>query len=92
MNLFAIISQTGRSQVKDLLKRKEYKGDNFLAAYIDALIYMPAIKFVKIHKYLQGCSWSFRYPDDLAAMTVVDIQVCFRASPVHPHVDRGLCK
>jgi hypothetical protein len=39
----------------DLLKRKEYKGDNFLAAYIDALIYMPAIKFVKIHKYLQGC-------------------------------------
>jgi hypothetical protein len=39
----------------DLLKRKEYKGDKFLAAYIDALIYMPAIKFVKIHKYLQGC-------------------------------------
>jgi hypothetical protein len=39
----------------DLLKRKEYKGDNFLTAYIDALIYMPAIKFVKIHKYLQGC-------------------------------------
>ena len=39
----------------DLLKRKEYKGDTFLTAYIDALIYMPAIKFVKIHKYLQGC-------------------------------------
>jgi hypothetical protein len=39
----------------DLLKRKEYKGDNFLKAYIDALIYMPSIKFVKIHKYLQGC-------------------------------------
>lgn len=39
----------------DLLKRKEYKGDSFLKAYIDALIYMPAIKFVKIHKYLQGC-------------------------------------
>ena len=39
----------------DLLKRKEYKGDTFLHAYIDALIYMPAIKFVKIHKYLQGC-------------------------------------
>jgi hypothetical protein len=39
----------------DLLKRKEYKGDSFLKAYIDALIYMPSIKFVKIHKYLQGC-------------------------------------
>ena len=39
----------------DLLKRKDYKGDNFLKAYIDALIYMPSIKFVKIHKYLQGC-------------------------------------
>lgn len=39
----------------DLLKRKEYKGDTFLKAYIDALIYMPSIKFVKIHKYLQGC-------------------------------------
>ena len=39
----------------DLLKRREYKNDNFLPAYIDALIYMPAIKFVKIHKYLQGC-------------------------------------
>jgi hypothetical protein len=39
----------------DLLKRKEYKGDTFLHAYIDALIYMPSIKFVKIHKYLQGC-------------------------------------
>ena len=39
----------------DLLKRKEYKGDNFLKAYIDALIYMPSIKFIKIHKYLQGC-------------------------------------
>ena len=39
----------------DLLKRKDYKNDNFLTAYIDALIYMPAIKFVKIHKYLQGC-------------------------------------
>ena len=39
----------------DLLKRKEYKGDTFLTAYIDALVYMPAIKFVKIHKYLQGC-------------------------------------
>ena len=39
----------------DLLKRKEYKGDKFLTAYIDALIYMPSIKFVKIHKYLQGC-------------------------------------
>jgi hypothetical protein len=39
----------------DLLKRKEYKGNQFLKAYIDALIYMPTINAKKIHKYLQGC-------------------------------------
>jgi len=39
----------------DLLKKKEYKGDNFLKAYINALIYMPTINAKKIHKYLQGC-------------------------------------
>ena len=39
----------------DLLKKKEYKGDSFLKAYINALIYMPAINSKKIHKYLQGC-------------------------------------
>ncbi len=39
----------------DLLKRKEYKGDTFLKAYLDALIYMPTINPKKIHKYLQGC-------------------------------------
>jgi hypothetical protein len=39
----------------DLLKRREYKGNTFLKAYIDALIYMPTINPKKIHKYLQGC-------------------------------------
>jgi hypothetical protein len=39
----------------DLLKRREYKGNQFLKAYIDALIYMPTINSKKIHKYLQGC-------------------------------------
>jgi hypothetical protein len=39
----------------DLLKKKEYKGDTFLKAYINALIYMPTINAKKIHKYLQGC-------------------------------------
>ena len=39
----------------DLLKKKAYKGDDFLKAYINALIYMPAINVKKIHKYLQGC-------------------------------------
>jgi hypothetical protein len=39
----------------DLLKKKEYKGDTFLKAYINALIYMPMINSKKIHKYLQGC-------------------------------------
>jgi hypothetical protein len=39
----------------DLLKRREYKGNQFLKAYIDALIYMPTINAKKIHKYLQGC-------------------------------------
>lgn len=39
----------------DLLQKKEYKGDKFLHAYINALIYMPTINAKKIHKYLQGC-------------------------------------
>jgi len=39
----------------DLLAKKDYKNDGFLRAYINALIYMPSIKFKKIHKYLQGC-------------------------------------
>jgi hypothetical protein len=39
----------------DLLKKKEYKSDKFLHAYINALIYMPTINAKKIHKYLQGC-------------------------------------
>ena len=41
--------------LKSFLDTKDYKNDKFFKAYIDALIYMPSIKFVKIHKYLQGC-------------------------------------
>ena len=42
----------------ELLKKKEktvYQTDNFLKAYINALIYMPTLNAKKIHKYLQGC-------------------------------------
>jgi hypothetical protein len=39
----------------DILKNRDYKSDKFIKAYIDALIYMPSLKFIKIHKYLQGC-------------------------------------
>lgn len=39
----------------DLITKRAYKTDNFIKAYIDALIYMPSLKYVKIHKYLQGC-------------------------------------
>ena len=41
--------------LKQFLDTKDYKNDKFFKAYIDALIYMPSVKFVKIHKYLQGC-------------------------------------
>ena len=41
--------------LKQILDTRDYKNDKFFKAYIDALIYMPTLKFVKIHKYLQGC-------------------------------------
>jgi hypothetical protein len=41
--------------LKTILENKDYKNDTFFKSYIDALIYMPTLKFVKIHKYLQGC-------------------------------------
>jgi hypothetical protein len=41
--------------LKQFLDTKDYKNDKFFKAYIDALVYMPSVKFVKIHKYLQGC-------------------------------------
>jgi hypothetical protein len=41
--------------LKSFLDTRDYKNDKFFKAYIDALIYMPSIKFIKIHKYLQGC-------------------------------------
>ena len=39
----------------NLLAKKDYKNPNFLKYYVEALIYMPSIKFQKIHKYLNGC-------------------------------------
>lgn len=39
----------------NLLKEGKYKGEPFLKAYINSLIYMPMINSKKIHKYLQGC-------------------------------------
>jgi len=38
-----------------LLASRDYKNPNFLKYYVEALIYMPSIKFQKIHKYLNGC-------------------------------------
>jgi hypothetical protein len=38
-----------------LLANRDYKNPNFLKYYVEALIYMPSIKFQKIHKYLNGC-------------------------------------
>lgn len=38
-----------------LLINKDYTNPNFLKYYVEALIYMPSIKFQKIHKYLNGC-------------------------------------
>lgn len=38
-----------------LLSKKDYSNPNFLKYYVEALIYMPSIKFQKIHKYLNGC-------------------------------------
>ena len=38
-----------------LLAKKDYTNPNFLKYYVEALIYMPSIKFQKIHKYLNGC-------------------------------------
>ena len=38
-----------------LLSKKDYTNPNFLKYYVEALIYMPSIKFQKIHKYLNGC-------------------------------------
>jgi hypothetical protein len=38
-----------------LYKEKQFKNDNFLNSFIEALIYMPSYKYEKIHKYLLGC-------------------------------------
>ena len=38
-----------------LLAKRDYTNPNFLRYYVEALIYMPSIKFQKIHKYLNGC-------------------------------------
>ena len=37
----------------ETLKNKNFK--NLLDEYVNALIYMPSVKFEKIHKYLLGC-------------------------------------
>ena len=38
-----------------LLQAKDYKSDKFFDNFIDSLIYMPSVKYEKIHKYLLGC-------------------------------------
>jgi len=42
---------------KNPQKYKEYKakGDKFFENFIEALIYMPSVRYEKVHKYLLGC-------------------------------------
>lgn len=44
-----------QKQLVKLLQAKDYNNDKFFETFIQSLIYMPSVKFEKIHKYLLGC-------------------------------------
>ena len=44
-----------QKQLVKLLQAKDYNNDKFFESFIQSLIYMPSVKFEKIHKYLLGC-------------------------------------
>jgi hypothetical protein len=44
-----------QKRLAKFLQDKNYTDDKFFEAFIQSLIYMPSVKFEKIHKYLLGC-------------------------------------
>jgi hypothetical protein len=44
-----------QKELVKFLQNKDYKNDKFFETFIQSLIYMPSVKFQKIHKYLLGC-------------------------------------
>jgi len=44
-----------QKKLVELLQKKDYKNDKTFENFIEALIYMPSVKYTKIHKYLLGC-------------------------------------
>ena len=44
-----------QKKLVELLQKKDYKNDKTFEHFIEALIYMPSVKYTKIHKYLLGC-------------------------------------
>lgn len=44
-----------QKELVKILQNKDYTNDKFFETFIQSLIYMPSVKFEKIHKYLLGC-------------------------------------
>jgi hypothetical protein len=44
-----------QKKLVELLQKKDYKNDKTFENFIEALTYMPSVKYTKIHKYLLGC-------------------------------------
>jgi len=44
-----------QKELVKFLQTKDYNNDKFFETFIQSLIYMPSVKFEKIHKYLLGC-------------------------------------
>lgn len=44
-----------QKRLAKFLQDKNYTDDKFFETFIQSLIYMPSVKFEKIHKYLLGC-------------------------------------
>jgi len=55
----------------EILNTKDKKGDKMLNAFIEALMYMPAYKYQKIHKYLLGCCLE-QIDDNFSADTFIN--------------------
>jgi hypothetical protein len=52
-------------------KDKKFKSDKMLDAFIEALVFMPAYKYQKIHKYLLGCCLE-QIDDNFSADTFIN--------------------
>jgi len=44
-----------QKELVKFLQTKDYNNDKFFETFIQSLLYMPSVKYVKIHKYLLGC-------------------------------------